>query len=110
MEYTLMPFRMKITLATYQRMINTVVWGVQDCDAYIRRWPWMYSESWDLYIEPFPIMFTAGCLANSKLGKSKFCHVHVVFLAWLRIVGKGQVAPVVVKVKAIHQYPVSRDK
>ena len=56
----------------------------------------------------FSSVSTAGCSVNCNLRKSEFCHARVVLLGY--VVGQGQVAPVVAKVEAIHQYPVPKDK
>ena len=49
-QYTVMPFGMKNAPAMYQRMINTVLSGVQGCGAYIDD-PVLYSDNWDQHME-----------------------------------------------------------
>ena len=108
-QYTVMPFGMKNAPATYQRMINNVLSGVQGCGAYIDDLV-LYSNSWVQHLQQLRSLLCR--LQDAKLtvnlGKSEFCQARVVFLGY--VVGQGQVAPVVAKVEAIHQYPVPRDK
>ena len=56
----------------------------------------------------FSSVSTAGCSVNCKFWESEFCHAQVVLLGY--VVGQGQVAFVVAKVEAIHQYAVPKDK
>ena len=49
-QYTVMLFGMKNAPATYQRMINIVVSGLQGCVAYIDDLV-LYSDSWDQHVK-----------------------------------------------------------
>ena len=104
-----MPFGMKNAPAMYQRMINTVLSGVQGCGAYIDDLV-LYSDDWDQHMDQLRSLLSRlqDAQLTVNLGKSEFCHARVVFLGY--VVGQGQVAPVVAKVEAIHQYPVPKDK
>ena len=108
-QYTVMPFGMKNAPATYQRMINNVLSGVQGCGAYIDDLV-IYSDSWNQHVKQLRELLCRlrDAHLTVNLGKSEFCHAHVIFLGY--VVGQGQVAPVTAKVQAIHQYPVPKDK
>ena len=91
-QYTVMPFGMKNAPATYQRMINNVLSGVQGCGAYIDDLV-LYSNSWVQHLQQLRSLLCR--LQDAKLtvnlGKSEFCQARVVFLGY--VVGQGQVAP-----------------
>ena len=49
-EYTVMPFGMKNTPATFQHMINQVIAGLKGCQAYIDN-VIVYSEDWEQHVK-----------------------------------------------------------
>ena len=95
-----MPFGMKNSPATFQRLINMIITGFDNCKAYIDD-AIIYSEEWDQQIKTIRDFFER--LSKAKLtvnlAKSEFCHVTLTFLG--HVVGQGQVKPVEAKVKAI---------
>ena len=101
-QYKIIPFGMKNYPATFQRLINMILTGLDKCidDAII------YSEDWDQQIKTIREFFKR--LSKAKLTinlpKSEFCHTTLTFLG--HIVGQGQVKPVEAKVKAISDFPV----
>ena len=95
---------MKNSPATFQRLVNNVICGLDGCDAYIDE-VIIYSDSWsDL---PQRIRKFFDRLSKAKLtvnlAKTEFCHATVTFLGHL--VGQGQVKPLEAKVNAISDFP-----
>ena len=74
-QYKVMPFGMKNSLATFQRLINTIITGLNNCKAYIDD-AIIYSEEWDQQIKTIKEFFER--LSKAKLtinlAKSEFCH------------------------------------
>jgi len=104
-----MPFGMKNSPATFQRLINNVTAGLRGCEAYIDD-VIIHSETWKdhvMFIKEF-----LNRLSNAKLtvnlSKSAFGCAHVVYLG--HIVGQGQIKPVSAKIQAISNFPVPKNK
>ncbi|XP_065894244.1 uncharacterized protein [Dysidea avara] len=108
-QYCVMPFGMKNAPATFQRMVNGVIRGLEGCDAYIDDLV-IYSDSWEDHIQLLQKFFSRlrGAHLTVNLSKSEFCRARVKFLG--HIVGQGEVAPVVSKVEAILKFPTPVDK
>ena len=108
-QYKVMPFSMKNSPATFQRLINMIVTGLNSCKAYIDD-AIIYSEEWDQQIQTIREFFER--LSKAKLtihlAKSEFCHATLTFLG--HVVGQGQVTPVEAKVKAFSDVPVPKCK
>ena len=104
-EYRVMPFGMKNSPATFQRLVNNVICGLDGCDAYIDD-VIIYSDSWSDHLQRIRKFFER--LSEAKLtvnlAKTEFCHATVTFLGHL--VGQGQVKPLEAKVNAISEFPV----
>ena len=104
-QYKVMPFGMKNSPATFQRLINMIITGLDNCKAYIDA-AIIYSEEWDQQLKTIREFFER--LSKAKLtidlAKSDFCHATLTFLG--HVVGQGQVKPVEAKVKAISDFPV----
>ena len=92
-QYKVMPFGMKISPATFQRLINMTITGLDNCKAYIDG-AISYSEEWDQQIKPIREFFER--LSKAKLtinlAKSEFCQSTLTILG--HVVGQGQVKPV----------------
>ena len=106
-QYCVMPFGMKNAPATFQRMINQLVSGMDGCEAYIDD-EIVYSNSWEEHIVQLRTLLSRFSKANLtiNLNKSEFGHAEVTFLG--HIVGSGQVKPISAKIQAIVSTP--RDK
>ena len=108
-QYKVMPFGMKNSPATFQRLINQVISGLTGCDAYIDD-VIVYSETWSEHVEIMCKLFEK--LSDAKLTvnlcKCEFGKATVTFLG--HVVGQGNVKPVVAKVKAICEFPVPKGK
>ena len=103
-QYKVMPFGMKNSPATFQRLVN-VICRLDGCDAYIDD-VIIYSDSWSDHLQRIRKFFDR--LSKAKLtvnlAKTEFCHATVTFLGHL--VGQGQVKPLEAKVSAISEFPV----
>ena len=108
-QYKVMPFGMKNSPATFQRLVNNVICGLDGCDAYIDDII-IYSDSWSDHLQRIRKFFDR--LSKAKLtvnlAKTEFCHATVTFLGHL--VGQGQVKPLEAKVNAISEFPVPKFK
>ena len=108
-QYKVMPFGMKNSPATFQRLVNNVICGIDGCDAYIDD-VIIYSDSWSDHLQRIRKFFDR--LSKAKLtvnlAKTEFCHATVTFLGHL--VGQGQVKPLEAKVNAISEFPVPKCK
>ena len=100
---------MKNSPATFQRLVNNVICGLDGCDAYIDD-VIIYSDSWSDHLQRIRKFFDR--LSKGKLtvnlAKTEFCHATVTFLGHL--VGQGQVKPLEAKVNAISEFPVPKCK
>ena len=74
-QYIVMPFGMKNSPATFQRLTNTIIAGLDNCKAYIDD-AIIYSEEWDQQIKTISEFFER--LSKAKLtinrAKSEFSH------------------------------------
>ena len=79
-QYKVMPFGMKNSPATFQRLINMIITGLDNCKAYIDD-AIIYSEEWDQQIKTIREFFER--LSKAKLtinlAKSEFCHATLTF-------------------------------
>ena len=108
-QYKVMPFGMKNSPATFQRLVNNVICGLDGCDAYIDD-VIIYSDSWSDHLQRIMKFFDRLNKAKLtvNLAKTEFCHATVTFLGHL--VGQGQVKPLEAKVNAISEFPVPKCK
>ena len=107
-QYRVMPFGMKNSPATFQRLVNNVICGLDGCDAYIDII--IYSDSWSDHLQRIRKFFDrlSKVKLTVNLAKTEFCHATVTFLGHL--VGQGQVKPLEAKVNAISELPVPKCK
>ena len=108
-QYTVMPFGMKNAPATFQRMVNELISGLDGCDAYIDDVV-IYSDTWDDHVKRIRQLFERLSAANLtvNLVKSEFGNAEVQFLG--HVVGHGQVRPVNAKVEAVQSFPAPTTK
>ena len=108
-QYKVMPFGMKNSPATFQRLVNNVICRLDGCDAYIDD-VIIYSDSWSNHLQRIRKFFDRLIKAKLtvNLAKTEFCHATVTFLGHL--VGQGQVKPLEAKVNAISEFPVPKCK
>ena len=108
-QYKVMPFGMKNSPATFQRLVNNVICGLDGCDVYIDD-VIIYSDSWSDHLQRIRKFFDqlSKVKLTVNLAKTEFCHATVTFLGHL--VGQGQVKPLEAKVSAISEFPVPKCK
>ena len=108
-QYKVMPFGMKNSPATFQRLVNSLISNLAGCKAYIDD-AIIFSEEWERHLQTIRNFFDR--LSEAKLTvnltKSEFCHANLTFLGHL--VGQGLVKPVEAKVEAISDFPVPYGK
>lgn len=99
-----MPFGVRNTPATFQRLVNTVMSGLSGCKAYLDDIV-VYSSSWDEHIKLLHSVFGRLSDANltHNLAKCEFGQATVTYLG--KVVGRGQVKPVHSKVETILSFP-----
>ena len=97
-HYKVMPFGMKNSPATFQRLINTIIAGIEHCEVYIDD-AIIYNDEWNHRLGTIKAFFDK--LSEAKLtinlAKSEFCHATLTFLG--HFVGHGQVKPIEAKVE-----------
>jgi len=108
-QYKVMPFGMKNSPATFQRMMNQVIAGINDCEVYIDDIV-IYSVDWQVHIDTIAKLFDRLSEANLtiNLAKSEFGCAHLTYLG--HVVGQGRVRPVHAKVEAVANFPTPEDK
>ena len=103
-QYKVAAFGMKNSPATFQRLINDVISGLDGCEAYIDDII-IYSDTREDHLRIIRSFFER--LTEAKLtinlAKSEFTRAHVTYLG--HVVEQGQVKPVDAKVKVISDFP-----
>ena len=104
LQYVCMPFGLRNAPATFQRLINNVLDGVSNCEAYLDDLI-VYSATWQPHMEHLATVFDRLSKANLtvNLAKCVFGQATVVYLG--KMVGRGEVRPVHSKVEAILNFP-----
>ncbi|MCG8117700.1 MAG: RNase H-like domain-containing protein [Candidatus Thiodiazotropha endolucinida] len=104
-NYKVMPMGMKNSAATFQRLINRIIAGLEGCSAYIDD-AIIYNDQWYQHLGTIRAFFDR--LSDAKLtinlAKSEFCHASLTFLG--HVVGQGHVKPIDAKVEAISKFPI----
>ena len=108
-RYKVMPFGMKNSPATFQRLINSLIAGMDGIGAYIDD-VIIYSDFWENHIGTIKEFFDrlTEYRLTVNLVKSEFCHGTLTFLG--HVVGQGQVKPVSAKVQTISDFPIPTSK
>lgn len=108
-EFTRMPFGLKNAPATFQRMMNIVLSGLQGLHCYIYLDDCIiYSHNLETHIQKLESVFTKFREANLKLqpDKCEFLRREVAYLG--HIITDNGVSPNPDKVKAISQFPTPK--
>ena len=108
-QYKVMPFGMKNAPATFQRLINNVISGIDGCEAYIDD-VLIYSDTWEEHLAILRTFFErlSSAMLTVNLAKSEFGCARVNYLG--HIVGQGQVKPIDAKISAISSFPKPENK
>ena len=103
-SYTVMPFGLRNSPATFQRLMNRVVSGLEGCSVYLDDLV-IYSDTWYSHLQRIHALFDrlAEARLTINLAKCEFARATVTYLG--RVVGQGCVAPVQAKVMAIENFP-----
>ena len=99
-----MPFGMKNSPATFQRLINRLIADIDGCEAYIDD-VIIYSDTWETHLKIMRKLFRRLSEASLTINlvKSDFGCGCVTYLG--HIVGQGKVKPVDAKIKALSAFP-----
>ncbi len=105
MQYCVMAFGMRNAPATFQRLINLVLTGIPNCNAYLDDLV-IYSTDWSEHVSTLHEVFKRLEYASLTLNLAKcdFGQATITYLG--REVGQGQVRPIEAKVSAIAEFPV----
>lgn len=108
-SYSVMSFGLRNAPATFQRLMNCVVSGLQGCAVYLDDVV-VYSEEWSEHLDRIRALFSrlVDARLTVNLAKCEFAQATVAYLG--KIVGQGQVKPVHAKVVAIDKFPVPTNK
>ncbi|KAL1248067.1 hypothetical protein QQF64_023443 [Cirrhinus molitorella] len=93
MQYTVMAFGMRNAPATFQRLMQTVLSGIENCEVYLDDVV-VYSMSWEDHLCTLNSVLKSLAEASLTLNLSKceFAKAVVTYLG--KLVGQGQVKPV----------------
>ena len=107
-QYKVIPFGMKNSIATFQRLVNSLIFNLAGCKACID--DAIFSEEWERHLQTIRNLFDrlSEATLTVNLTKSEFRHANLTFLG--HMVGQGQVKPVEAKVEAILDFPVPSGK
>ncbi|XP_073809789.1 uncharacterized protein [Danio rerio] len=109
LNYRVMAFGMKNAPSTFQRLVNTVLAGVPNCEAYLDDVV-LYSSTWQEHMSLLRQVFNR--LAEAKLtvnlAKCEFGKATIDYLG--KVIGNGEVRPVAAKVTAICDFPSPKDR
>ena len=108
-QFTRMAFGFKNAPACYQRMMDTLLGGIDHVQAFLDDVV-IYSETWDDHLRKLADVLkrlqNAGLKANPK--KCSFCMTQTEYLG--KMVGDGEVSPLTEKVEAINRFPRPQTK
>ncbi|KAL2077768.1 hypothetical protein ACEWY4_027272 [Coilia grayii] len=103
-SYKVMSFGLRNAPATFQRLMNRVISGLQGCTVYLDD-AVLVSDTWGEHLVRIRAFFERLLQAKLtvNLAKCEFARATVVYLG--KVVGQGQVRPVRAKVLAIDKFP-----
>ncbi len=109
LQYTVMAFGLRNAPATFQRLMNRVLAGIPNCDAYLDDIV-VYSSDWNEHLKTLRMVFDRlqAFSLTLNLAKCEFGRATVTYLG--KQVGQGEVRPIAAKVQAIVQFPVPTTK
>lgn len=103
-SYNVMSFGLRNAPATFQRLMNSVVVGLEGCAVYLDDVV-IYSQTWGDHLAGIKALFhrLAQAHLTVNLAKCEFARATVTYLG--KEVGQGQVRPIRAKTLAIDRYP-----
>ena len=103
-SYTVMPFGLKNAPATFQRLMNMVIAGLEGCAVYLDDLV-VFSDTWHSHVQRIKALFQrlSEAQLTVNLAKCEFARATVTYLG--RVVGQGKIAPVQAKVEAVSKFP-----
>lgn len=104
-----MSFGLRNAPATFQRLMNMVVAGLESCAVYLD-YVVIFSDTWDAHVQRIRALISrlAEAQLTVNLAKCEFARATVTYLGW--VVGQGQVLPIDAKVRAMVQFPAPATK
>uniref|UniRef100_A0A803KCS2 Gypsy retrotransposon integrase-like protein 1 n=1 Tax=Xenopus tropicalis TaxID=8364 RepID=A0A803KCS2_XENTR len=107
-QFTVMPFGMRNAPATFQRLVNRLLEGMQDfAQAYLDDIA-VFSQTWEEHLQHLQRVFAQIQDAGLTLKPEK-CHLAMAEVQYLgHRVGGGQLRPDPAKVEAICQWPIPK--
>lgn len=103
-SYSVMSFGLRNAPATFQRLMNKVVFGLEGCAVYLDD-VIVFSDTWEQHLVHLRALLT--CLAEAcltvNLAKCEFAKGTVRYLG--KEVGQGEVRPIQAKIVAIQHFP-----
>ena len=104
-QFRVMPFGLNGAPATFQRMMDSAIRGLERHTAVYLDDIIIFSETWDEHVEHIKAVLTRLCERNltAKPVKCKFGMQECAYLG--HIVGNGQVKPDPEKVRAVENFP-----
>ena len=104
-----MPFGMKNSPATFQRLVNKVISGLDGVGNYID-FVIISSNTWEEHLRLVRSFFDrlSEFQLTVNFNKREFCHGTLTYLS--HVVGQGQVKPIFAKVQAFNDFPVPLNK
>ena len=108
-QYKVMPFGMKNSQATFQRLMNICLKDLEGVEVYVDDIV-IFSDTWEEHLKRLEQVLFRLKEANLtvNLSKSDFVKAKVIYLG--HVVGHGVVTPIKAKVKSIIDYPVPENK
>lgn len=99
-SYKVMSFGLRNAPATFQRLMNQVISGLEGCAVYLDDVV-VYSDTWLEHLSRLRALFDrlVGANLTVNLSKCEFAKATVIYLG--KVVGQGHVCPVGAKVAAI---------
>lgn len=103
-SYTVLPYGLRNSGATFQRLMNLVVSGLEGCAVYLDDVV-IYSNSWEEHVCRVQALFERLVWARLtvNLAKCEFAKATVTYLG--KVVGQGFVRPVEAKIQAVTRFP-----
>ena len=105
LQYTVMAFGFRNAPSTFQRMVNNLLVGLSNCEAYLDDLV-VYSTTWCEHVAHLKAVFErlSGANLTINLAKCEFGQATIVYLG--KVVGSGEVRPVQAKIEAMLEFPL----